>query len=663
MKNAIPFLIFFFFVSMVQSQEICTDRIEAVNSDNPGFNITLLTPKMWDPGETITVSFMNGDQFLQDKVIEFASEWEEHANIDFDFIGNGNGGMIRVGFQFNGNNGSWSYLGRDALNIPSNEPTMNFGWFNSNTSDTEFSRVILHEFGHVLGCIHEHQHPQANICWDSSAVYSYYSTNLGWSTDQIDRNIFDRYSINHTQFNDYDPNSIMHYAIPGSLLLDPSKAVEWNTSLSQHDIDFIGHIYPNLGVITNFQFNFFSNNNGWDNMQHVRTLADVNGDGKDDIVGFFDDGVYVSISNGTSFQDPVQIIDDFFGNDNGWNNSDHVRTLGDVNNDGKQDIVGFFDDGVYVSISNGTSFQDPIKLIDNSFGNDSGWFVSTHVRTTADINGDGRDDVVGFFDDGVYASISNGGSFQDPVLIMDNFFGNNSGWNNSDYERTLADINGDGKDDIVGFFMDGVYVAISNGTSFQDPVKVLNNSFGQNNGWDGINHVRTPARINQDGNYDIVGFHESSVYGSRSNGGSFANPFVFVRFSFTSYNDWDAQLHDRVIGDVDGDGDDDIVGFHGFETFLYLNNIQPFGQGTTTTNDIENQLLPLKVFPNPTTDLLRIDTEIGKIEYVEIFSIQGKQISFPRNDNQIDTSEFPSGLYIIKVQSGRKIFSSKFMKI
>ena len=29
------------------------------------------------------------------------------------------------------------------------EPTMNFGWFDQNTSEGEFRRVILYEFGHV----------------------------------------------------------------------------------------------------------------------------------------------------------------------------------------------------------------------------------------------------------------------------------------------------------------------------------------------------------------------------------------------------------------------------------------------------------------------------------------------------------------------------------
>ena len=40
---------------------------------------------------------------------------------------------------------------------------MHFGSFTSATSETEYRRMILHEFGHALGFIHENQSPNANI--------------------------------------------------------------------------------------------------------------------------------------------------------------------------------------------------------------------------------------------------------------------------------------------------------------------------------------------------------------------------------------------------------------------------------------------------------------------------------------------------------------------
>ena len=121
---------------------------------------------------------------------------------------------------------------------------MNFGWFNSDTPDIEFSRTVIHEFGHALGLIHEHQSASAAIPWDIPKVYQYYQETQGWSKDEVDNNIFFRYSRDSTQHSSYDRYSIMHYAIPAYLLLDESFSVGWNTSLSDLDKSYISTVYP-----------------------------------------------------------------------------------------------------------------------------------------------------------------------------------------------------------------------------------------------------------------------------------------------------------------------------------------------------------------------------------------------------------------------------------
>jgi serralysin len=60
----------------------------------------------------------------------------------------------------------------------------------------------------------------------------------------VDHNIFQKFNKPQTQFSDFDPQSIMLYAIPAELLTDPSKAVGWNTKLSDTDKAFIGTVYP-----------------------------------------------------------------------------------------------------------------------------------------------------------------------------------------------------------------------------------------------------------------------------------------------------------------------------------------------------------------------------------------------------------------------------------
>ena len=252
--------------------------------------------------------------------------------------------------------------------------------------------------------------------------------------------------------------------------------------------------------------------NGWNTTNHTRTLADVNGDKKADIIGFGNNSVLVSLSNGTSFGSPTIWNS---GYTNGWNTTNHTRTLADVNGDGKADIIGFGNNSVLVSLSNGSSFGSP--TIWNS-GYTNGWNTTNHIRTLADVNGDGKADIIGFGNNSVLVSLSNGTSFGSPTIWNSGY---TNGWNTTNHTRTLADVNGDGKADIIGFGNNSVLVSLSNGSSFGSPT--IWNS-GYTNGWNTTNHTRTLADVNGDGKADIIGFGNNDVLVSFSNNSSFGNP-------------------------------------------------------------------------------------------------------------------------------------------
>jgi hypothetical protein len=207
--------------------------------------ITFLKRYLWPVGHRITVRFLDGDASVQARVEEFAQQWTHYANLTLDF-GDHDRADIRISFEEKGS--SWSYIGVYARNIPQHQPTMNYGWLDPSTSDTEYSRVVLHEFGHALGAIHEHQHPTANIPWDVQAVYAYYTRTQRWTKADVDRNLFQRYSVGETNFTEFDRGSIMLYAIPEDLTVG-TWSTGWNTVLSDKDKAFAAEVYPGKVVV------------------------------------------------------------------------------------------------------------------------------------------------------------------------------------------------------------------------------------------------------------------------------------------------------------------------------------------------------------------------------------------------------------------------------
>ena len=120
--------------------------------------------KRWKK-QNLRARFLNGDPEIQRKVQQKAKQWEQYANIKLQF-GSDNDSEIRIAFKWDNDPGSWSFIGHDAVtytdngNIPKDSPTMNYGWLEHDTPDDEYSRVVIHEFGHALGAIHEHQSQQ-----------------------------------------------------------------------------------------------------------------------------------------------------------------------------------------------------------------------------------------------------------------------------------------------------------------------------------------------------------------------------------------------------------------------------------------------------------------------------------------------------------------------
>ena len=154
------------------------------------------------------------------------------VDLKISFVDDVNTANVRISFDPDG--GCWSLVGTDHAKQKKGA-TMNFGWFDVGT--------VIHEFGHTLGMVHEHQNPRGEtIHWDKPKVYKWASNTQGWDKETTNQNIIKRYDVNSINGSSYDPLSIMLYFFPASLTTD-DKGSHQNLRLSGLDTLWINKMY------------------------------------------------------------------------------------------------------------------------------------------------------------------------------------------------------------------------------------------------------------------------------------------------------------------------------------------------------------------------------------------------------------------------------------
>lgn len=210
-------------------------------------------------------------------------------------------------------------------------------------------------------------------------------------------------------------------------------------------------------------FGTYRNAGFWHIHKHPRFLADLTGDGRADIIGFGNRGVLVSLNTGDrGFHSPKLVVPEFGYKAGEWRVAKHPRFVVDLTGDGRADIIGFKDDGVYVALNEGNGTFKPVQKVLNWFGysDPAGrWRVEKHPRFVVDVTGNKCADIVGFWDDGVWIAFNNGdGTFQNPQRMVSDFGYEAGEWRVERHTRVLADMTGNGRLDIVGFGEDGMYL-------------------------------------------------------------------------------------------------------------------------------------------------------------------------------------------------------------
>ncbi len=359
--------------------------------------------------------------------------------------------------------------------------------------------LVLHEIGHAVGLYHEQSRS------DRDDFVNVLWANIRSGSEGNFRTYVEL-GRDGADVGPYDFNSAMHYGSgqfarsPGLTTLqrvDGQPIVRQRANLSTGDRYGLRYMYG-LGSKSNWHASFASSS-------RLPLVGDFNGDGADDIVSFSQDSngyVRVALSDGNRFVNKSTWASAFC-------RTNRVCRVGDFNGDGRDDILAFVRNAV-----SGSGAGDVFVALStgNGFGTIRRWHGSfchgSEYCEVGDFNGDGRDDIVAF-------TKGTGGHVWVSLSQSNNTFGQGTIWKSGfclgSQVCKIGDINGDGRDDVYAF--------------------VRNSSSGSAAG---------------------------DVLVARSLGGSNANTFGTGAVRHSNFCTGSQLCR---IGDVNGDGRDDIIAF------------------------------------------------------------------------------------------------------
>ncbi len=298
--------------------------------------------------------------------------------------------------------------------------------------------------------------------------------------------------------------------------------------------------------------------------------TDLDGDGLADVCARAAAGLRCSRATGAAFSAGFRI--DELSNDAGWNDETNFSTLrlGDINGDGLADVCARGNARVLCWPSTGDAFG--ARIDGPALSDASGWNKPEYFTTLrlADIDGDGRDDLCARAAAGFRCYPSTGAGFG--AAVVGPAWSNAEGWDAPGRYGTIrmGDLDGDGRWDVCGRGQAGMECWRSTGAGFEGPIDGPNWSDAA--GWGEVAYWSTIRLrdMDGDGRADLCARAASGFRCHLSTGSGFRAAIGTTLLA--DANGWaDHGNYDTLrLGDVDGDGRLDLCARANARVFCWL---------------------------------------------------------------------------------------------
>jgi hypothetical protein len=416
-------------------------------------------------------------------------------------------------------------------------------------SEDWWGLIAAHELGHAMGKGGHLSVKFDTMCCDAT-VPDYAASEKGYTPSSkfsLSQGVWATFLLNNASNKD-------NYSDPFGAFPNPVTGVLWNFPqvhgfLTPYSSWYKGNVYLAYSKSNQFAGHGWLVHDWFCINNETCAVGDIDGDKRDDLIAFEKGSagnVYYARSTPFGYQGQGFIIANKFCV------NDQVCKVADVNGDGKADLVAFSPGSargqVYVMLNKGNGEMDGVIRRWHDF-----FCVDQEQCEVADVNGDHKADLVAFDHKGtVYVSLSSGNGFT----------GTGVKWHTSFCYGAqvcrLGDVNGDGKSDLVAFARAAsassagkVFIAKSKGTSFGAAEK-WHNFFCIND------EQCEVADVTGDKKADIIAFTRGKtgdVYVATSTGGGFQGTGV-------KWHDWFGINNETcLLGDANGDGKKDVFSF------------------------------------------------------------------------------------------------------